>query len=1133
MPYEAAFEEPYAILLKSRSFVPPTDISPAALDALEQPVKEAEAEARHILLQLYYVPSDAEREALRNTGISLLEYIPNNAWVAIVTGSPSKTVSQAADEQPGLIRWAGVFALTDKTNPVIHADLESSDTEAMNYSVKFFEDVSSDLARQILGAVGAEITEEIADFSRYEIALPRARLSELAGYDSVQWVQPGTPPKEELNDGVRSRTNVDTVHSAPYSLSGSGVDLGEWDGGKIYSHTDFSGRLTVVDSGASTSSHATHVGGTMAGDGARSASQGGSANQWMGTAPGADIFSYYWDNNLTDHNGAINTYGIELSQNSWGYTVDEAAYNNCYLYGDYSTDADDYDDIITGRYGDTINVVFAAGNERNDGDCGMSSTSPYLNYAVLGPPGTGKNIITVGATNSNDDSMTSFSSWGPVDDGRLKPDIVAPGCQSNGDYAVTSASTSNGYTTMCGTSMAAPATSGIVALLIEQWRALHSNQDPLPSTVKALLIHGAFDLDDGTSYYNPGPDYASGYGRVDAQASADLIRNDQVHEENSISHGETKTFYFNVAPGDTIAKVTLVWDDEPGSVFANPALVNNLDLWLVAPDGSTIHRPWILDPNNPANNATTGTDSLNNVEQVYVSNPTAGQWRVVLQGTNIPQGPQSFSLIASRQLSTPDLTTNKTNNIGGRTTSGYSYSWTITISNTSSTNAVFANGQTIFSDNLPDSNMSYGAVSVTNVTNVTNSGNISCAIASNNLICTASGAAVMIGSSTGSFDVQFNATASTAGSFPNPRGSGICRVDPATAISESNESNNECSDTVTVIGCQATFGDVPCDHQHWRYIEVLYDEGYTAGCSTSPLNYCPDTILNRGMTAVFILRGAEGVGVNPPNPNPDPVFCLECVPSCVGCDPCPACDWDFYCDPGTADEMHILWAKRWSEHLYDEGYTAGCQAPGEQMKYCPCQKLPKVEASVFALRLMHGQSYQPPPATGTLFADMTDTGYWGTKWAEQAYRWGLLPDCGVEGGKPKFCPDEEVNRAWAAYMVVQAKDLNVPYTLTQPTLVSPADGSTPAGSQPTLTWDAIAGATWYNVQVADTGKLGQPDYMKENEWVQATDACSGSQCSWQVDDALANGGYDWRVRGRDTQAHLSPWSSVWDFNISP
>jgi hypothetical protein len=110
--------------------------------------------------------------------------------------------------------------------------------------------------------------------------------------------------------------------------------------------------------------------------------------------------------------------------------------------------------------------------------------------------------------------------------------------------------------------------------------------------------------------------------------------------------------------------------------------------------------------------------------------------------------------------------------------------------------------------------------------------------------------------------------------------------------------------------------------------------------------------------------------------------------------------------------------------MWDEGLTAGCQAT-PVLLYCPRTQLPRVEASVFGLRMMHGVSYLPPPATGILFGDMTDVTYYGTKWAEQAYLDGLLPACGTQAGtgKPLFCPNDLVNRAWGAYLIVQAKDL--------------------------------------------------------------------------------------------------------------
>jgi hypothetical protein len=191
-----------------------------------------------------------------------------------------------------------------------------------------------------------------------------------------------------------------------------------------------------------------------------------------------------------------------------------------------------------------------------------------------------------------------------------------------------------------------------------------------------------------------------------------------------------------------------------------------------------------------------------------------------------------------------------------------------------------------------------------------------------------------------------------------------------------------------------TFSDVPFDHPHHQYIQALYDGGYTAGCSTDPLMYCPDMIMDRAQSGVFMLRGNFGADFIPP---------VE--------------PWDTFADdwsPGT-------WAEKWAEGMWEEGLTAGCNE--DPLLYCPWEELPKEQASVFGLRMKYGMDYAPPAASGTLFSDMTDVGYWGTKWAEQAYLDGLLPECGWIGSDPLFCPSEPVDRGWGAYLIVQAKDL--------------------------------------------------------------------------------------------------------------
>ena len=197
---------------------------------------------------------------------------------------------------------------------------------------------------------------------------------------------------------------------------------------------------------------------------------------------------------------------------------------------------------------------------------------------------------------------------------------------------------------MCGTSMAAPTVLGIAALVIEQFRRTYS-ADPWPSTVKALLVQGAVDLDDGTTWYNPGPDYASGYGVVDAKASVDLIIDRALREDTISVDDEVDTFTITVPSGLQQLKVTLAWDDPAATENISVTLINDLDLALVDP-GDTVVRPWVLDPASPAANAATGIDRINNLEQVLVIDPLPGTWQITVRGFQVPEEPQDYSLVS-------------------------------------------------------------------------------------------------------------------------------------------------------------------------------------------------------------------------------------------------------------------------------------------------------------------------------------------------------------------------------------------------------------------------------------------------------------------------------------------------------
>jgi len=209
---------------------------------------------------------------------------------------------------------------------------------------------------------------------------------------------------------------------------------------------------------------------------------------------------------------------------------------------------------------------------------------------------------------------------------------------------------------------------------------------------------------------------------------------------------------------------------------------------------------------------------------------------------------------------------------------------------------------------------------------------------------------------------------------------------------------NYSSGEVYTIIKTVTFGDVPSSHPYFDYIEILYANGYTGGCSTSPLLFCPDMVMDRAQSAVFMLRGNFGSGYIPVTPS------------------------HFFKD----NWSRARWAEGWAESMYLEGLTAGCVL--NPLKFCPYDKLTNEMAAVFGLRLKYGMSYMPLPATGTVFADMTNTGYWAISWAEQAYLDGLISGCGVDGvsGKSKFCPRNQVDRGFGAFIIVTAKNLTMP-----------------------------------------------------------------------------------------------------------
>jgi subtilisin-like proprotein convertase family protein len=355
--------------------------------------------------------------------------------------------------------------------------------------------------------------------------------------------------------------------------------------------------------------------------------------------------------------------GARISNNSWGT-------GSLSAWGDYSARSREYDQLVRdarpSQAGNQAMVeVFAAGN---DGEGNQSEPGEPGNegYGTISAEGSAKNVITVGAAegvrtledlnpdcdppNTGADSardIVDFSSRGPTDDGRLKPDLVAPGTHVTGAAPQHGGYTGAGvchafltgttfYSVVSGTSQATPQVSGAAALL-RSWYQRTKSVEPSPALTKALLINTATDLADGDggkgASIAPGPNTDQGWGRVNLGNVFDATArafHDQLPADVLGASGQSRTRTYAVQSTSKPVKVTLAWTDAPGPTTGNPVM-NNLDL-VVDARGETYNGN-VFD--GSASRTGGSADSRNNVESVYLPAGTSGRFAVKVVGTNI------------------------------------------------------------------------------------------------------------------------------------------------------------------------------------------------------------------------------------------------------------------------------------------------------------------------------------------------------------------------------------------------------------------------------------------------------------------------------------------------------------------
>jgi hypothetical protein len=560
-------------------------------------------------------PDELQKEKLSQNGIELLNYIPSKSFYARIQLDRLEDI-KTLDNIIAITPIKVDYKLTPELKAGFYPDHAVIGND-VQLEVSCFEGFQ-EYIRQEVGMLGAVVLEEIGD-DALSIQIPIINLPVLYEFQECYFFRSVTPPGEPEN--LAGRTNHRSNFLASDYASGlqydaTGVTIMMQDDGYIGEHIDFKGRID--QSGCASCStnpandHGDHVAGTIMGAGNINPAA-------KGMAYGAELLVYGSGNN--NYNSVPNLYNNEdLVITSKSYSAGcNGGYDNLARSLDQMTN--DLNSIIH---------VFSAGNAGQD-DCGYGP-SGWGN--ITGGHKSGKNVLAVGNLNGND-VINSSSSRGPATDGRIKPDICGVGTSVNSTIP------GNIYGTKTGTSMSCPGVAGTIGQLYDAYRDLNGGNNPTSGLIKAAVLNTGEDLG------NPGPDFIYGWGRINARASYELLR-DGNYARDTITQNENESVILNVPAATKELRVMVYWTDAEGSTSAQFALVNDLNMFVVTPANDTLD-PWVLDhtPNVASLNALAvrERDSINNVEQVTIDNPAAGTYEINIDGFNIPQGPQEYFIV--------------------------------------------------------------------------------------------------------------------------------------------------------------------------------------------------------------------------------------------------------------------------------------------------------------------------------------------------------------------------------------------------------------------------------------------------------------------------------------------------------
>lgn len=652
------------------------------------------------LIQFRSAPDAVTRDRLSGLGVSLIQYVPDDAFL-----SRLRSASLAALRADPQVVAVQDYAPRHKIDPRLLRQFDEHPAGSRPAQVLILRDASpADRALIARHLRGARVRASLEMGVVHQGVLDAAGLRVLAGSGSVLWIEPA--PRMRLVDQVateivagESQKNEGLAALQELGFDGRGVtvavaDSGIDSGDVDLIHPDLEGRVEALfaydnlPDGSDEHSHGTHCAGIVLGNGASGEEDDGGFRYGLGVAPGSRLVGQRIFDGGGDYRpppsfsrmvqDALRS-GATVGSNSWG---DDTG-------GQYDLSAAEFDALVRDADPDFPGeqpyvLEFSAGNSGPGGQ-------------TIGSPAVAKNVIATGATHNNrfefplygegQEVMADFSSRGPAADGRVKPDIVAPGtwiaslrsifANDNNAWGPIS----DYYLYQGGTSQAGPHVSGGAAVAIQWYRERHGGVSPSPALVKAMLINSADDMstavipDTGdilggtpdetgegvvVGDTGPVPNNDEGWGRMNLVT---LINSDRRHEFTEQGAGLTNGAVFErtvVVGGEDVLKVTLVYTDVPGLPAALPALVNDLDLEVIAPNGDRYRGNAFAEGESVP--GTPEGDRVNNVEAVHLSEPAAGEWIVRVRAHRVVQDvhqknrnnpEQDFALVVSGQLPAP------------------------------------------------------------------------------------------------------------------------------------------------------------------------------------------------------------------------------------------------------------------------------------------------------------------------------------------------------------------------------------------------------------------------------------------------------------------------------------------------